>query len=767
MAECRATLLRAMRNLLVTTMLAATAAPAPAAITLVYAGSIPLGASMYPTQVAAADIDGNSTIDFVVSCRDVEGRILIVRGLSGGGFAAPEPLVIGAQTDWVEIRDLDGDSIVDLLVSIRAGRGRLAILRGLGGGAFAAPIEFAASRNPAGLVAADFDADGDQDAALVNWGCGSIEVWGNQGALVFSRSQSLLLQPWATAIPYPFSIAVADVEGDGDLDLVAASIGTRSIAVLRNDGKGVFSRPRSWVAPAVDGESIAIANLITADIDLDGDQDLVTNGLLVTSAQRTVIWRNDGNGGFAEKTVTAGVPQGSAWSVAAADLDADGDSDLLMGSALPGNLTVAEVDGAGGGAFVEVRTLFGGGFTRAITPVDFDRDGDVDVVTVDISSQAIFLYRNVAGGLAGEGDPQIPPANTPPHSARVDAAARTEWLARWVVSEGGIAGTIPTACGAGAGLCEEPHATPGCVRTLCCEAVCEFNPLCCEVAWDQACVDAEDELCDSFNCPSAGACSEAHIGPGCEDEACCGFLCEFDPFCCDSTWDEICAHEANDYYGLAACEFVPDPSVVELGEHCYERLSEACNTPGTGAVATSCNVTFQSSLSSDAPRDTDWYWIELLDCGRLRVSLETECPIQGLALKGPCDGPLEVIAEISLLPCTQGTLDLGALRPDWFVVSAANASRPFRSGFPCDEIDPDDPPPGPDDPPFVPGYFGLDYRVKFGSMPIYGDINGDGRVDGVDMTALLSGWGQAGPADLDGNGIVDGLDLTALMSNWT
>ena len=747
---------------------AALAAPAHPAITLVSGGSIPLGAAMYPTRVAAADIDGNGTIDFVVSCRDVEGRVMIIRGSPAGGFAAPEPLVVGGQTDWVEIRDLDGDSQPDLLVTMRAGRGRLAVLRGLGGGSFAAPVEFTASRNPAGMVAADFDRDGDEDAALVNWGSASMEVWRNEGGLSFARSQLIPLQPWATAIPYPFSIAAVDVDGDGDLDLATVSIGSKSLAVSRNDGRGTFSRPRSWITPSVEGEAIAISNVIAVDIDLDGDQDLVTNGLVLNSPQRTVIWRNDGSGAFGEHTVTTGVPHGNSWTVAAGDLDADGDGDLLMGSALPGNLTIAEVDGKGGGSFVDVRTMSGGGFTRAITPVDYDRDGDLDVVTVDISSQAIFLYRNVAGGLAGGdgGGGSVPPSETPPPFDTRDPAARAEWLAQWMVGEGGIAGTTPAACGAGAGLCEEPHATPGCIRTLCCEAVCEFNPLCCEVEWDQACVDAEGELCDSFNCPSEGACDAAHVGPGCDDEQCCQFLCEFDPFCCDPSWDEICAREAIDYCGLDACVLVPDPAVVVIGEHCYERLNEGCNVPASGAVAALCGVTFESSISSDSPRDTDWFALGQLACPRTRISFETECPILALALVGPCTGPLEVVAQLAIAPCWKGSLDLGAVAADWLVISAANVDRPFRSGFPCDEVDPNDPPPDPEDPPFVPGFFGLDYRVRFAPAPILGDINGDGHVDGIDLTALLGGWGMPGPADLDGNGIVDGLDMTALLSNW-
>ena len=46
------------------------------------------------------------------------------------------------------------------------------------------------------------------------------------------------------------------------------------------------------------------------------------------------------------------------------------------------------------------------------------------------------------------------------------------------------------------------------------------------------------------------------------------------------------------------------------------------------------------------------------------------------------------------------------------------------------------------------------------------DLNCDGRVDGVDLTALLAAWGQPGPTDLDGNGTTDGLDLSVVLAAW-
>jgi len=50
---------------------------------------------------------------------------------------------------------------------------------------------------------------------------------------------------------------------------------------------------------------------------------------------------------------------------------------------------------------------------------------------------------------------------------------------------------------------------------------------------------------------------------------------------------------------------------------------------------------------------------------------------------------------------------------------------------------------------------------------IPGDLNGDGRVDGNDLGALLGAWDGDGFADLNGDGIVNGNDLGTLLGNWS
>jgi len=68
---------------------------------------------------------------------------------------------------------------------------------------------------------------------------------------------------------------------------------------------------------------------------------------------------------------------------------------------------------------------------------------------------------------------------------------------------------------------------------------------------------------------------------------------------------------------------------------------------------------------------------------------------------------------------------------------------------------------------FIPGSTG----VTTGPAIIVGDINGDGKVDALDLSILLSNWGKASATAAQGNlnsdGSVDALDLSMLLTNWS
>ena len=46
------------------------------------------------------------------------------------------------------------------------------------------------------------------------------------------------------------------------------------------------------------------------------------------------------------------------------------------------------------------------------------------------------------------------------------------------------------------------------------------------------------------------------------------------------------------------------------------------------------------------------------------------------------------------------------------------------------------------------------------------DLNGDGRVDAIDLAFVLSGWGTAATGDIDHSGTIDAVDLAYILANW-
>ncbi|RPG15144.1 MAG: hypothetical protein CBB69_010325 [Phycisphaera sp. TMED9] len=90
-------------------------------------------------------------------------------------------------------------------------------------------------------------------------------------------------------------------------------------------------------------------------------------------------------------------------------------------------------------------------------------------------------------------------------------------------------------CVAGAPGCSDPS-IEGCV--------CDLDPFCCEVGWDDPCITLSAVACGSEcgipACGTGGHCDLSGPDPGCEDVDCCTGVCFEDPFCCLVRWDESC-----------------------------------------------------------------------------------------------------------------------------------------------------------------------------------------------------------------------------------
>jgi hypothetical protein len=111
-------------------------------------------------------------------------------------------------------------------------------------------------------------------------------------------------------------------------------------------------------------------------------------------------------------------------------------------------------------------------------------------------------------------------------------------------------------CGGSANNCtaESADGTPGCSDAACCNSVCDVDQFCCDLEWDDFCADEAEGLCDGQFAACAagtGGCGSATGAPGCSNADCCNNVCERDPYCCITEWDDNCANEANAFCALA------------------------------------------------------------------------------------------------------------------------------------------------------------------------------------------------------------------------
>ena len=381
--------------------------------------------------VALGDLDGDGVADLAAI---VAERLLILTGVGDGSFGVPDALSIGAPAYAIAIGDLDSDGERDLLLDDRRG-GSLRVLLNRGDGEYGPATELAVGEGPRGFLIVDLDVDGNSDIALVHRESHSIGVLRGLGAGRFAPVHLRELSG-----DYGYAIAARDLDGDDVPDLVAAT--RTSVSVFLGLGDGSF--PTEEVYPPLGSEALALG-----DFNVDGAIDVA----LAVAPGSVLLRVNDGAGGFHRSVETgrlSSVPtalaagdfdaddrldlamttlrpsgvqflwsgENAALSVrteripiencrnagssgcephsgALADFDGDGDLDVVAAIARPGLLSIAL--NVGGRLVLSGEHSFGGSLPVYAKSADFDRDGKVDVATVD-NAGTLFLHRGGGDG---------------------------------------------------------------------------------------------------------------------------------------------------------------------------------------------------------------------------------------------------------------------------------------------------------------------------------------------------------------------------------
>lgn len=397
----------------------------------------PLPPDHVPTRFATADLDRDGDLDVVVTGRNEDGIAAVLWNDGTGSFPVTTTVETGGQTDWVEIGDLDGDGRDDLVFAVRSLRGRLAVLRGRGDGGFEEAEEIELGREPRAVLLRDFDGDGDLDLAGLNHREPIVEILLNDGAGSFVAAPVVVIGGASVGITYPQAMDAVDLDGDEDLDLVVVCTGSSRVAIVRNHGDGTFGIPEAWRPPRVEDEVGGISAVAVGDVDGDGDPDLVAPLILLGEYSHAGLFMNEATPNevrlgrdFAAPSIDGG---GYAFAIATGDLDGDGDPDIVTGHAIPGPLTALDnrtvpVDRGGDGVptFEPPQVVAIDNFFRHVATVDIDGDCDLDVLAVDLVSNALLVLDNLTPqeNGCGDGTPRLPSSRTlRPVTARASSSS--------------------------------------------------------------------------------------------------------------------------------------------------------------------------------------------------------------------------------------------------------------------------------------------------------------------------------------------------------
>lgn len=289
----------------------------------------------------------------------------------------------------IQAADLDGDGDLDITSSDCAGHNNLYWFENGGKGSFTRHFIQKMMNDPQPQARferhaiADVNADGHPDVVVIENLAGNVKWFENNGTPKDD-------QPWRMhvitqgTIPGAYDVAVADFDADGDLDVAAATWRLSNKFVwFENDGTPGDDKP--WTERPIE-ENIAEPRMVcAADVDADGDPDVI-GGARVAGV---VVWyENTG------KPATKGwrkrvIDDQAAWVAQGhpVDMDGDGDLDVVAASGIaatderPGQVVWYENDGTPRDDRPWQKHVILKSFPHGFEAVaaDLDGDGDMDV----------------------------------------------------------------------------------------------------------------------------------------------------------------------------------------------------------------------------------------------------------------------------------------------------------------------------------------------------------------------------------------------------
>lgn len=330
-----------------------------------YAANIFEGRNTYPTnQYAryghAADLNGDSKIDYIVS--GSSNYISVLLG-NGDGTLQPYSNVATGNNNWaVTSGDFNGDGKIDLATA-NWGPGSVSILIGNGDGTFQTHTDYAVPGGPYLIHAADFNNDGKLDLVTSNCsGINSVSILTGNGDGTFIHTFDYL----AGSREYPWKFAIGDFDKDGKMDVALTYYHTFNyFTILKGNGDATLTF--QYQGTATDN----IEGITVADYNNDGNIDIATG----TVGDIVSVFLGNGNGTF-----QAVQEYSSAGTDAITSGDFDGDGKIDIATSTSAGISILLHTKGGATLFRQDPTIYPAAPSESITPAYMDNNGLLDLL---------------------------------------------------------------------------------------------------------------------------------------------------------------------------------------------------------------------------------------------------------------------------------------------------------------------------------------------------------------------------------------------------